>query len=94
MKYEKQSTRNAKRKTQKIRKEKYMDALKKATENESMKKMINSNPRGGMRSGRYTASKGGTPAMKLQNGGRVGYNKGGSTQPEYKSGDMPKCMPK
>ena len=83
MKYE-QSTRNAKRKTQKIRKEKYMDALKKATENESMKKMINSNPRGGMRSGRYTAS----------TGGRVPYNKGGSTQPEYKSGDMPKCMPK
>ena len=48
------------------------------------KKMINSNPRGGMRSGRYTAS----------TGGRVPYNKGGSTQPEYKSGDMPKCMPK
>ena len=24
---------------------------------------------------------------------RTGYRKGGSTQPEYKSGDMPKCMP-
>ena len=94
MMYEKQSTRNAKRKTQKIRREKYLDALKKAGENESMNKMINSNPEGGLRSGRYTASKGGTPAMKLQNGGRVGYNKGGSAQPEYKSGEMPKCMPR
>jgi hypothetical protein len=41
-----------------------------------------------------TNSSGGTPAKKMMNGGRVGYNKGGSTQPEYKSGDMPKCMPK
>jgi len=52
------------------------------------KKMMN----GGMT--RSQKSSGGTPAMKLQNGGRVGYNKGGSTQPEYKSGDMPKCMPR
>ena len=52
------------------------------------KKMMN----GGIT--RSQKSSGGTPAMKLQNGGRVGYNKGGSTQPEYKSGDMPKCMPK
>jgi hypothetical protein len=93
MKYEKQSTRNAKRKTQKIRQEKYLDALQRATENETMNKMINSNPRGGLRSGRYTASKGGTPAMKMQNGGRVGYKKGGSAQPNYKSGEMHKCMP-
>ena len=27
------------------------------------------------------------------NMGRMMYNKGGATQPEYKSGDMPKCMP-
>ena len=47
---------------------------------------------GGM--SRSTNSSGGTPAMKLQNGGRVGYKKGGSAQPEYKSGDMPKCMPR
>lgn len=47
---------------------------------------------GGM--SRSTNSSGGTPAMKLQNGGRVGYNKGGSTQPEYKPGEMPKCMPR
>ena len=40
-----------------------MDALKKATENETMNKMINSNPRGGLRSGRYTASKGGKIEM-------------------------------
>jgi hypothetical protein len=65
MKYEKQSTRNAKRKTQKIRTEKrrwenYMDAFKTALENEDMNRMINSDPRGGSRKGRrYTASKGG-----------------------------------
>ena len=44
---------------------------------------------------RSQKSSGGKAAMKLQmDGGRVGYNKGGSTQPEYKSGDMPKCMPR
>ena len=42
---------------------KYLDALQKATENESMNRMINSNPSGGMRSGRYTASKGGKIEM-------------------------------
>ena len=47
---------------------------------------------GGM--SRSTNSSGGTPAKKMMDGGRVGYNKGGSTQPEYKSGDMPKCMPR
>ena len=90
----KQSTARAKKRTSNIRESQLVDYMKKRDEMENMSKMINSNPRGGMRSGRYTASKGGTPAMKLQNGGRVGYNKGGSTQPEYKSGDMPKCMPK
>ena len=30
---------------------------------------------------------------KMMKGGRMMYNKGGATQPEYKSGDMPKCMP-
>ena len=96
---EKQSTKNAKRKTQKIRQEKinkmYRAALQKATDNENMNKMINSNPRGNRRSksDRYTASKGGTPAMRLNNGGptRTGYKAGG--QPEYKSGEMHKCMP-
>ena len=44
---------------------KYLDALKTATENESMNRMINSNPSGGMRSGRYTASKGGKIEMPL-----------------------------
>jgi hypothetical protein len=44
---------------------KYLDALKTATENESMNRMINSNPRGGMSSGRYTASKGGKIEMPL-----------------------------
>jgi hypothetical protein len=43
---------------------------------------------------RSQKSSGGTPAKKMMDGGRVAYNKGGSTQPEYKSGDMPKCMPK
>ena len=59
----KQSTKNAKTKTQEIRRGKYLDALQKATENENMNKMINSNPRGGLRSGRYTASKGGKVEM-------------------------------
>mgnify|MGYP003649228222 CR=1 FL=1 len=63
----KQSTRNAKKRTQKIRQEKinkmYRAALQKATENENMSKMINSNPKGGLRSGRYTASKGGKIEM-------------------------------
>ena len=89
----KQSTKRAKKRTDSVRESQLMDYLKTREEMENMSKMINSNPRGGMRSGRYTASKGGTPAMKLQNGGRVGYNKGGSTQPEYKSGEMHKCMP-
>jgi len=33
---------------------------------------------------------------KMMKGGRVMYNKGGKagTQPEYKAGEMPKCMPK
>ena len=83
MMYEKQSTRNAKRKTQKIRREKYLDALKKAGENESMNKMINSNPEGGSRSGRYTASTGGTPARKKASAGRM----------MYKDGGMPKAKP-
>ena len=30
---------------------------------------------------------------KQANMGRMMYNKGGATQPEYKSGDMPKAMP-
>jgi len=30
---------------------------------------------------------------KKANMGRMMYKKGGPTQPEYKSGDMPKCMP-
>ena len=30
---------------------------------------------------------------KKANMGRMMYNKGGATQPVYKSGDMPKCMP-
>ena len=51
------------------------------------KKMMN----GGMT--RSQKSSGGKAAMKLQNGGRVGYNKGGSAQPNYKSGEMHKCMP-
>jgi|TARA_R110001592_G_scaffold182888_1_gene426349 hypothetical protein len=80
----KQSTKKAKKRTSQIRNNELLDYLKKIEEMGSMQKMINSNPRGGMRSGRYTAS----------TGGRVPYNKGGSTQPEYKSGDMPKCMPK
>ena len=80
----KQSTKKAKKRTSEIRNNELLDYLKKIEEMGSMQKMINSNPRGGMRSGRYTAS----------TGGRVPYNKGGSTQPEYKSGDMPKCMPK
>ena len=44
---------------------KYLDALQNATENESMNRMINSNPSGGMRSGRYTASKGGKIEMPI-----------------------------
>ena len=80
----KQSTARAKKRTSNIRESQLVDYMKKRDEMENMSKMINSNPRGGMRSGRYTAS----------TGGRVPYNKGGSTQPEYKSGDMPKCMPK
>ena len=49
----------------KKRQGKYLDALKTATENESMNRMINSNPRGGMRSGRYTAFKGGKIEMPI-----------------------------
>ena len=30
---------------------------------------------------------------KKANMGRMMYKNGGPTQPEYKSGDMPKCMP-
>ena len=30
---------------------------------------------------------------KKANMGRMMYKKGGKAQPEYKSGDMPKCMP-
>ena len=30
---------------------------------------------------------------KKANIGRMMYNKGGKAQPNYKSGDMPKCMP-
>tara|TARA_R100001463_G_scaffold3930_1_gene15383 strand:+ start:109 stop:276 length:168 start_codon:yes stop_codon:yes gene_type:complete len=30
---------------------------------------------------------------KKYGGGRAMYNKGGKAQPNYKSGDMPKCMP-
>ena len=84
----KQSTKNAKRKTQKIRRSKYLNALQKSSEDSSMKKMINSNPRGGLRSGRYTASKGGTPARRLSAGGpaRTGYKKGNKVE-------MHKCMP-
>jgi len=40
---------------------------------------------------------GGTSKKKMIGGGRVKYSAGGSTraaQPEYKSGEMPKCMPK
>tara|TARA_R100001143_G_C3281997_1_gene97149 strand:- start:172 stop:432 length:261 start_codon:yes stop_codon:yes gene_type:complete len=82
----KQSTKKAKKRTSQIRNNELLDYLKKKEEMGSMNKMINSNPKGGRRSmsDRYTAS----------TGGRVPYNKGGSTQPEYKSGDMPKCMPK
>ena len=36
---------------------------------------------------------GGMAKKKMMKGGRMMYNKGGATQPEYKSGDMPKCMP-
>ena len=72
--------RNRKNKAKKAR-GKYLDALQKATENESMNRMINSNPSGGMRSGRYTAS----------TGGRVGLKHGG--QPSYKHGEMHSCKP-
>ena len=39
---------------------------------------------------------GGMAKKKMMGGGRAMYNKGGKagTQPEYKSGEMPKCMPK
>ena len=36
---------------------------------------------------------GGMAKKKMMKGGRMMYNKGGANQPEYKSGDMPKCMP-
>ena len=81
----KQSTARAKKRTSNIRESQLVDYMKKRDEMESMNKMINSNPKGGRRSmsDRYTAS----------TGGRVPYNKGGSTQPNYKSGEMHKCMP-
>ena len=47
-----------------------------------------------MYGGRAKYSSGGTPAKKMKDGGRMAYNKGGSVQPEYKSGEMPKCMPR
>ena len=56
--------RNRKNKARKAQ-SKYLDSLQQATENESMNRMINSNPRGGMRSGRYTASKGGKIEMPI-----------------------------
>ena len=79
----KQSTKNAKRKTQEIRRAKYLNALQKSSEDLSMKKMINSDQRGGLRSGRYTASTGGTPARKKASAGRM----------MYKDGGMPKAKP-
>jgi hypothetical protein len=42
---------------------------------------------------RSQKSSGGTPAKKMMDGGRVAYKKGGSAQPNYKSGEMHKCMP-
>lgn len=39
---------------------------------------------------------GGMAKKKMMKGGRANYNTGGSaksTQPEYKSGEMHKCMP-
>ena len=57
--------------------------------NEKMKD--NMNPK------RMTKSYGGgamsTPARKKANMGRMMYKKGGSAQPNYKSGEMHKCMP-
>ena len=44
---------------------------------------------------RMTKSYGGgmpTPARKKASAGRIMYKDGG--QPEYKSGEMPKCMPR
>ena len=46
---------------------------------------------------RMTKSYGGsamsTPERKKANMGRMMYKKGGSAQPNYKSGEMHKCMP-
>jgi len=57
--------------------------------NEKMKD--NMNPK------RMTKAYGGgamsTPARTKANMGRMMYKKGGSAQPNYKSGEMHKCMP-
>jgi hypothetical protein len=54
---------------------KFNDYLQKVSEFESLDKMIDSNPSGGIRSGRYTASKGGMIKAKgpgMKKGGLVG----------------------